>query len=112
MSPPAFQRAERTVEAVRSESFVPSPDAALGDGDGAARHPYQRHGTVLSTLLKVWNPRLKLAGRSAIEPVEQFSRPRPRCGFSVGRYVAKVARLSGGVFACIFGGVFYGSNRA
>jgi len=44
MSPPAFQRAERTAEAVRSESFVPSPDAALGDGDGAARHPYQSHG--------------------------------------------------------------------
>ncbi len=29
---------------MRSGSFVPSPDAALGDGDGAARHPYQRHG--------------------------------------------------------------------
>ncbi len=39
MSPPAFQRAERAAEAVRSGSFVPSPDAALGDGDGAARHP-------------------------------------------------------------------------
>ncbi len=42
--PPAFQRAERAAEAGRSGSFVPSPDAALGDGDGAARHPYQRHG--------------------------------------------------------------------
>ncbi len=44
MSPPAFQRAERVAEAVRSGSLVPSPDAALGDGDGAARHPYQSHG--------------------------------------------------------------------
>src|SRR5579885_3393995 len=44
MSPPAFQRAERAAEAGRPGSFVPSPDAALGDGDGAARHPYQRHG--------------------------------------------------------------------
>ncbi len=42
MSPPAFQRAaERAAEA--GGSFVPSPDAALGDGDGAARHPYQSH---------------------------------------------------------------------
>jgi len=39
MSPPAFQRAERAAETVRSGSFVPSPDAALGDGDGAERHP-------------------------------------------------------------------------
>ncbi len=44
MSPPAFQRAERAAEAGRFGPFVPSPDAALGDGDGAARHPYQGHG--------------------------------------------------------------------
>ncbi len=53
MSPPAFQRAERTAEAVRSGSFVPSPDAALGDGDGAARHPYQRHGNSVEKHLRL-----------------------------------------------------------
>jgi len=36
--PARVQRAERTARGVR---FVPSPDASLGDGDGAARHPYQ-----------------------------------------------------------------------
>jgi len=40
MSPPAFQRAERIARRAPMETFVPSPDATLGDGDGAARHPY------------------------------------------------------------------------
>jgi hypothetical protein len=34
------QRAERFDKQLPLESSVPSPDAALGDGDGAARHPY------------------------------------------------------------------------
>src|SRR5258708_19482614 len=42
MPPPAFQRAERAARDVRYGPSVPSPDAALGDGDGAAHRPY--HG--------------------------------------------------------------------
>src|SRR5581483_5737270 len=53
--PARFQRAERAVKAVRSGSFVPSPDAVLplslgsyggtsGNKDGVARYTYQRHG--------------------------------------------------------------------
>ncbi len=34
------QRAERIGYGERWLSFVPSPDASLVDGDGAARHPY------------------------------------------------------------------------
>jgi hypothetical protein len=30
---------------------VPSPDAALGDGDGAARHPYQNSGLIVNNFL-------------------------------------------------------------
>jgi len=41
-------RAQRQVAQSNLQSghaclIVPLPDAALGDGDGAARHPYQRH---------------------------------------------------------------------
>jgi hypothetical protein len=40
MSPFAFQRAEYASHSMRFEPFVPPPDAALDDRDGAACHPY------------------------------------------------------------------------
>jgi hypothetical protein len=40
MSPPAFQRAERAGQDASVGLFVPSPDAPLGDGDGAAHRRY------------------------------------------------------------------------
>ena len=51
------RRAERTWLDPRLARSVPSPDAALGDGDGAARHPYQssvrrkREGKMLDSVL-------------------------------------------------------------
>jgi len=48
MSPPAFQRAERIARRARLARSLPSPDAALGEGDGAARQPLPRWGIVKS----------------------------------------------------------------
>ncbi len=48
MSPPAFQRAEHVSQDGRFGTFVPSPDATLGDGDGAVRHPYQRQDNIVA----------------------------------------------------------------
>ena len=33
----------------RPTTFVPSPDASLGDGDGAARRPYQHFALARQT---------------------------------------------------------------
>ena len=41
LSPPARSGRNKPCKILRAAMFVPSPDAALGDGDGAARHPYQ-----------------------------------------------------------------------
>ena len=60
------QRAERIGGDVRWPWFVPLPDASLGDGDGAARHPYQRQlrtpdGAGLQPFLLSWCETLGVA---------------------------------------------------
>jgi hypothetical protein len=42
-TPGAQRRADFNVHVLNRS--LPSPDAALGDGDGAARHPYLFYGT-------------------------------------------------------------------
>jgi prepilin-type N-terminal cleavage/methylation domain-containing protein len=49
-NPPACTRA---MKRARLRTFVPSPDAALGDGDGAAHRPYPVLGFTLIELLVV-----------------------------------------------------------
>ena len=47
--------------------FVPSPDAALGDGDGAARHPYQ-----LRKSGSISRARQLLLGQILARPIQRF----------------------------------------
>jgi hypothetical protein len=67
------QRADRTGGVVRWPWFVPSPDASLGDGDGAARHSYRPAASFRGAVRGCARPREPaLRPRAGIPPAATF----------------------------------------